>query len=61
MGRVTAVIGGNGAGRSTLFKLLGCLYEPAGGRILFGSDDIPDLDLPQWQTGLRMFFSAIRA
>ncbi len=49
MGKVTAVIGGNGAGKSTLFKLLVRLYEPSEGRILFGGEDISELDLAQWR------------
>ena len=49
MGKVTAVIGGNGAGKSTLFKLLVRLYEPSEGKILFGGEDIAELDLAQWR------------
>ncbi len=49
MGKVTAIIGGNGAGKSTLFKLLVRLYEPSEGRILFGGEDISELDLAQWR------------
>lgn len=48
-GKVTAIIGGNGAGKSTVFKLLTRLYEPKGGRILFEDDDIGEYDLAQWR------------
>ncbi len=48
-GKVTAIIGGNGAGKSTIFKLLVRLYEPSQGRILFGGDDIAAYDVTQWR------------
>ena len=48
-GKVTAIIGGNGAGKSTVFKLLVRLYEPSQGRILFGGDDITAYDVIQWR------------
>jgi len=37
--RITAIIGNNGTGKSTLFKLLERMYEPSSGQILFG--DVP--------------------
>ena len=49
MGRVTAVIGGNGAGKSTIFKLLVRLYEPNEGSIKFGGEDISGYDLIEWR------------
>ena len=49
MGKVTAVIGGNGAGKSTMFKLITRLYEPKNGQILFGDENIADFDLTQWR------------
>lgn len=49
MGKVTAVIGGNGAGKSTVFKLLSRLYEPTDGVIRFGDDDISKYDLTEWR------------
>lgn len=49
MGKVTAVIGGNGAGKSTMFKLITRLYEPKSGQILFGDENIADFDLTQWR------------
>lgn len=49
MGKVTAVIGGNGAGKSTVFKLLTRLYEPDNGKIMFGEDDIATYNLTQWR------------
>lgn len=49
MGRVTAIIGGNGAGKSTVFKLLSRLYEPTSGEIRFGNDDISKYALTEWR------------
>lgn len=49
MGKVTAIIGGNGAGKSTMFKLLTRLYEPKEGSIRFMDRDIADLQLTQWR------------
>lgn len=49
MGKVTAVIGGNGAGESTLFKLLLHLYEPKSGEIRFGGDGIGKYSLTDWR------------
>lgn len=49
MGKVTAIIGGNGAGKSTVFKLLVRLYEPGEGSIKFGGEDISGYDLIAWR------------
>ncbi len=49
MGKVTAIIGGNGAGKSTVFKLLTRLYEPAEGKILFNGQNIADYNLTEWR------------
>lgn len=49
MGRVTAIIGGNGAGKSTVFKLLARLYEPKDGAVRFGGADISQYELTDWR------------
>lgn len=49
MGKVTAIIGGNGAGKSTVFKLLTRLYEPTSGKIAFHEDNIADYNVTQWR------------
>lgn len=49
MGKVTAIIGGNGAGKSTVFKLLTRLYEPSEGKILFNGQNIVDYNLTEWR------------
>ncbi|MEV6521077.1 ABC transporter ATP-binding protein [Longispora sp. NPDC051575] len=39
-GETIALVGANGGGKSTLSKLLGCTYEPTGGRVLWDGVDI---------------------
>ncbi len=48
-GKVTAIIGGNGAGKSALFKLMARLYEPDSGEIRFGEEAVSGYDLSQWR------------
>jgi ATP-binding cassette subfamily B protein len=43
-GATTALVGRSGAGKSTFFQLLLRFYEPTGGRILLGGDDIAAMD-----------------
>lgn len=49
MGKVTAIIGGNGAGKTTVFKLLTRLYEPESGQILFNGENVADFELSEWR------------
>lgn len=49
MGKVTAIIGGNGAGKSTVFKLLTRLYEPEEGQITFQGETVADYNVTQWR------------
>lgn len=49
MGKCTAIIGGNGAGKSTMFKLIEQLYEPTAGAVRFGDEDIRDYQLEDWR------------
>lgn len=44
-GRVTALVGASGAGKSTVFQLLSALAEPQSGRILIGGVDAAGLTL----------------
>jgi branched-chain amino acid transport system ATP-binding protein len=39
-GEVYSIIGPNGAGKTTLLNLLTGIYQPSGGRILFGEHDL---------------------
>ena len=48
-GKVTALIGQNGSGKTTVFKLLERLYEPDGGKILFNGGDASKIHLDEWR------------
>ena len=48
-GKVTAIIGSNGAGKSTMFKLLERMYDPDEGRIRFGQTDAKEFDIHSWR------------
>lgn len=44
-GKVTALVGSSGAGKSTVFQLIAALIEPQAGRILIGGVDVQKLSL----------------
>ena len=46
-GEKLALVGANGAGKSTFIKLLTRLYEPTGGRILIDGVDVRDFDIAE--------------
>ena len=47
--KVTAVIGSNGSGKTTMFRLIERLYEPDSGSIKFGDKDISGFSLNAWR------------
>lgn len=47
--KVTALIGVNGSGKSTMLKMLERLYDPREGRICFGEKDIREFRLHSWR------------
>lgn len=47
--KVTTVIGANGSGKSTMFKLIERLYDPQQGSIRFGDKDAAGYDLHAWR------------
>jgi ABC-type multidrug transport system fused ATPase/permease subunit len=55
-GELLALVGLNGVGKSTLVKLLAGLYEPTGGRITYGGEDIRDLGAAVWRRQLSIVF-----
>ncbi|MGW2230648.1 ATP-binding cassette domain-containing protein [Streptomyces formicae] len=55
-GTVIALVGENGAGKTSLVKLLCRLYEPTSGTISYGGQDIATLDVNAWRAGLTACF-----
>ncbi|CAI5460616.1 unnamed protein product [Closterium sp. Yama58-4] len=47
-GSVTALVGGSGAGKSTVVQLLSRFYEPVAGTISLAGEDIASFDRTQW-------------
>ena len=48
-GKVTAIVGDSGGGKSTLLKLLLRLYKPSYGEIMMGNMNINNISLKQWR------------
>ncbi|MEN0130608.1 MAG: ABC transporter ATP-binding protein [Brevundimonas sp.] len=55
-GETTAIVGVNGAGKSTIAKLLCRLYEPERGRITWDGVDIADLDVTELRARIAAVF-----
>jgi ATP-binding cassette subfamily B protein len=55
-GRSTAIVGLNGAGKTTIVKLLARIYEPDEGRITVSGVDLAELDPEKWQRQLAVIF-----
>jgi len=55
-GETVALVGRNGAGKSTIVKLLGRLYDPSEGRILIDGHDIRDYDPKELRSQFGMMF-----
>src|SRR5262245_5789554 len=55
-GAALAVVGVNGAGKTTMAKLLAGFYEPTAGRITVDGADMRDLDLDAWRQRMSACF-----
>ena len=55
-GESLAIVGTNGAGKSTVVKLLCRLYDPATGRILVDGVDLRELDPVAWRARIGVLF-----
>jgi ATP-binding cassette subfamily B protein len=55
-GEALAMVGANGAGKSTVVKLLCRLYDPAAGRILVDGVDLRELDPAAWRARIGALF-----
>lgn len=55
-GRSTAIVGLNGAGKTTIVKLLCRFYEPDQGQIVVDGVALPELEPTQWQRRLAAVF-----
>lgn len=55
-GRSLAIVGENGAGKTSLVKLLCGLYEPAAGRILVDGVAVSELDPAAWRSRVAVLF-----
>lgn len=48
-GKVTAIVGSSGGGKSTIANLLERLYKPVSGKITIGDKSIEEYDLKEWR------------
>jgi ATP-binding cassette subfamily B protein len=55
-GEVLALVGENGAGKTTIVKLLARLYDPTEGRILLDGNDLREYDLFQLRNHIGVIF-----
>jgi phospholipid/cholesterol/gamma-HCH transport system ATP-binding protein len=61
VGKVTAIMGPSGIGKTTLLRLIGGQIKPDGGKILFSGKDIPSLsrnDLYETRKRMSMLFQS---
>lgn len=55
-GRSLAIVGSNGAGKTTMVKLLARFYEPTAGRITVDGIDLRELDAHAWRRQIAVIF-----
>ncbi len=51
-GKVTAIVGANGSGKTTILRLLERFYTPDQGSIRYGTDDISKFHLNEWRDSM---------
>ena len=56
LSKSTAIVGENGSGKTTIIKLLGGLYQPTSGRILFDEYDIRNLNNGEIGKAIKVVF-----
>jgi ATP-binding cassette subfamily C protein len=49
-GKVTAIIGTSGAGKTTLVDLILGLHQPSSGQILIDGEPLPEIDVARWRS-----------
>ena len=49
-GKITAIVGVSGAGKTTILNLLERFYQPTSGEIYFGDTPIEDIHLDEWRS-----------
>ncbi len=55
-GRIVALVGANGSGKTSLIKLMCRLYEPSAGRITLDGRDIRDFELAEYRRVFSVIF-----
>lgn len=60
-GRVTAIVGENGCGKSTLIKLLEGFNAPSSGTIYLGNNDMSKVSLSSWRDNVGYLFQGNQA
>ena len=55
-GKITALVGENGAGKSTVAKLLARFYDPQEGRVLVDGLNLSTIDLADWRSKVGAVF-----
>ncbi len=55
-GETVALVGENGAGKSTIVKLLARLYDPTAGEILVDGESLKNFNLDQWRQNIGVIF-----
>lgn len=55
-GSTVALVGDNGAGKTTMVKLLSCMYAPSLGRVTVDGIDVLDFDPDEWRANISAAF-----